>query len=107
MPPALIFFRSSQSFSYDNEQEVDVPHVIDCDYIDRGDKPFLVFKFRCYSRRAVPKLRSENVLIHEIEGLQSLGLIPPPPPPPRLEERIEEELTREEMVQLIKQQKAC
>ena len=89
-------------FSLDQPERIPTPNLGKCECIDFLDRPYATFHFKYRSRRKYFNLTSyQDMLIRNPEALQAELIIPRSPSPVPLEERPEESLTREELLELL------
>jgi len=80
------------------------------EYLDGKDRPFAVFNFKYRSRsattlRIIARFEADSCHLPTSEALQDLRIIPRTPTPVPLEDRPLEELTAEEMRELLRRQR--
>lgn len=89
-------------FSLDQPERIPTLNIGNCEYFDFLDRPYATFHFKYRSRRKYFIITSyQDLLIRDPEALQAELIIPRSPSPVPLEERPEESLTREELLELL------
>lgn len=94
------------TYRYRHGASTPIAPTVQCSvrYLDRG-VPFATFQFRYRSRSMYIRDTLRKSLLMSLESLQALYLIPRSPTPVPLEDRPEETLNREELLELLRRQK--